>query len=737
VSKRVIVVDDLDTHFRTISEIRNVETFAFSCSDLALAAARVLLPDLFVIAERERAVDVDRLAAEMCAHAELCDVPVLILAPGCDATEGVAVTPTIRRIDPANLGAHLKRLLEAEYAPVLLTHPAEESRRAERYARHCDSLSRIALMRTVDDDRFIAAVLREGAESLRDDVAFSATLLRLEGADWVVEAAYEPPKALVSLPEAGSRMPLHSTVAAVLRAGTTLVVREAALSSGADSAWRAVVAAPVSSGTAVRILFLAAAREPRDSFDDHDRAFVDTLVSLCASRLRQREQLACLRFNAEHDALTGILNRAAFRVRGVAALRAAGASGARTAVAVLDLDRFHEVNDALGHQKGDSLIVEVAAALAERAGDDVVARLGGDAFGILMYDVADRADVERRIARYSARFDEPFGTGDRDGSEHVHLSASIGIACAPDDAGCLEDLLSRADAAMFAAKEESRGGWSFFEPAVEANFIHALTLQNELAEADLDEDFVLHFQPQVDLTTGTIAAAEALVRWKHPERGLLMPAEFIPFAEEHGLLRSVETWVARGAAAAAVRLNELVPSFRIWFSISSAELARPGLLRALTELGSARESLGVEIRQSAAMHDLQRTRPAFAALKQLGFAIALDDFGTGQWPLSELMHLPIDLVKLDRSFTAGLPGEERDRDIVTALLIVGKRFGFETLAKGIETSQQARALREAGCTYGQGYLLGHPMPFDELASLLAARPHPIKRRTRRLHSVAV
>lgn len=736
-SKRIIVVDELDTHFKTVNEIRDVETFAFSCSTLAIGAARVLLPDVFIVADREHAVEADRFAGDLRAHAELSDVPVLILTPGCgagDATDGVAGDPAICRIDPAHLGAHLKRLLGPAYAPKTTDGSATDGRRAERLARQGDSLSRIALMRTVDDDHFIAALLREGSASLRDDVAFSAALVRYDGTEWVVESAFAPADATVSMPEPGARMTVGATADAVLRAGTTMLVRDGRLH---DAPWRAVVAAPVPCGATVRILFLAAAREPNEPFDEHDRAYVDTLVSLCAARLRQREQLACLRFYAEHDALTGILNRAAFRARGVAALREAQASGARTAVAVLDLDRFHEVNDALGHHKGDALIVEVAAALAERAGDDVVARLGGDAFAILMHGAGDRAEIEHRVARYAERFDETFGTGDRDGSERVHLSASIGIACAPDDADCLEDLLARADAAMYAAKEAARGRWSFFDPAIEAGFVYAMNLKNELAAALLDEDFVLHFQPEIDLQTGAITGAEALIRWNHPRRGLLLPAEFIPFAEEHGLLRSVGTWVARGAAQAAKRLRALDPSFRIWVNVAATELRSPALIGNLTGSGPVHGSLGVEIRQGAAMLDLRTTRQAFAALKTAGISIALDDFGTGHWPLAELAHLPIDLVKLDRSFTAGSPDDERDREITVAMVELGKRLGFETLAKGIETLQQAHAMREAGCTYGQGFLLGHPMPLDDLAALLSARPEPSARGARSSCAVAV
>jgi predicted signal transduction protein with EAL and GGDEF domain len=357
-----------------------------------------------------------------------------------------------------------------------------------------------------------------------------------------------------------------------------------------------------------------------------------------------------------------------------------------------------------------------------------VARLGGDAFGILLSNVGDRADMERRVARYSERFAEPFGTGDRDGVERVHLSASIGIACAPDDAENLEQLLAHADVAMYGAKEAARGRWWFFDPAVEASFDCARQLRSDLATALVEEDFVLHFQPEVDLVSGAVVGAEALIRWNHPQRGLLMPSEFIPFAEEHGLLRSVGAWVIREAAVAARRLVEIDPSFRVWINLSPTELTNPALNRQLAECGSLQRSLGIEIRQTSALRRPGGQLASLSAFKRAGLQIAIDDFGTGTLPLSELKYFPIDVVKLDRSFISGLPHDRRDREIVEAVLDLGARFGFTTLAKGIETGEQARVLRDAGCNRGQGYYFGRPMPLDDIVTLLRTRATAITRR---------
>lgn len=250
------------------------------------------------------------------------------------------------------------------------------------------------------------------------------------------------------------------------------------------------------------------------------------------------------------------------------------------------------------------------------------------------------------------------------------------------------------------------------------NFLSARRLHGELASALRAHDFVLHVQPEVDLATGRIVSAEALIRWNHLERGLLPPSAFVPFAQEHGLLPSIDAWVVGEAAAAATALRAIDPSFRVWFNVTANELNDPRWLARIAQFGGALRGLGVEITESVAMHDVAATLRTLAALKKTGLAIALDDFGTGYSSLAQLKRIPVDVVKLDRSFTAGLPGDMHDREIVTALLSIGKRFGFDTVAEGIETAEQARALRDAGCRFGQGFHLGRPMPLHDLVGVL-------------------
>ena len=250
------------------------------------------------------------------------------------------------------------------------------------------------------------------------------------------------------------------------------------------------------------------------------------------------------------------------------------------------------------------------------------------------------------------------------------------------------------------------------------DYLSTRRLQGELTVALRARDFVLYVQPEVDLVSGRIVAAEALIRWNHLERGLLPPSEFVPFAQEHGLLPSIDAWVVGEAAAAAAALRAIDPSFRLWFNVSAGELGDPRWLASIANFGDTLQGLGAEITENVAMSDVRETVRTLTRLKNAGLSIALDDFGTGYSSLAQLQRLPVDVVKLDRTFTAGLPGDGRDREIVNAILSIGAKFGFETVAEGIETAEQAHALRESGCRYGQGYYLGRPMPVHELLTLL-------------------
>ncbi|HEY6234630.1 MAG TPA: GGDEF domain-containing phosphodiesterase, partial [Candidatus Elarobacter sp.] len=319
-------------------------------------------------------------------------------------------------------------------------------------------------------------------------------------------------------------------------------------------------------------------------------------------------------------------------------------------------------------------------------------------------------------------FAAPFGTGDRDGKQRVAVTASIGVAVAPGDGPSFEKLLARADAAVHVAKENGRARWSFFDRRVEDAFLRVRTLQNDLAHALVREEFVLHFQPHVEIATGRIVGAEALIRWHHPERGLLSPADFIPFAEEHGMLGPIGAWVMRETVRASRPWRNADRGFRAWFNLSAIELADPLLLQRVHDLGEDLRGIGVEITETVAMRDVRATMRAVADLRDAGLAIALDDFGTGYSSLAHLKRLPLDVVKIDGTFTAGVPDDLHDVAIVEAVLGLAARYGFATIAEGVETERQASYLLSAGCFHAQGFAYAKPLTEEAFGARLLGAP---------------
>jgi diguanylate cyclase (GGDEF)-like protein len=602
---------------------------------------------------------------------------------------------------------------------------AEQLHRVDHHSRRLESLWKLASQPAKDDDAFLKALLVESSSAIHPGPEFCGVIAHLDGAEIAVDvsqrcdtidAAFAP----------GSRVPLADALMShLLRAGTTCSwadvradERIAAIARVRTMPWQAFIGTPFRVGPTVYFLNFVSESALVEPFTADDHAYLEIVASFCSSRLEQRAQFDRLRHQSAHDSLTGLMNRTAFRIAGMQAL----ATGGELALAVIDLDRFRDVNDAFGHQTADAVLVEVAAALAGRvSAADTVARIGGDTFGVLLRDAGDRDDTARRIERVHAAFATPFGTGDRDGKQRVAVTASIGVAVAPDDGPGFERLLARADAAVQLAKAHGRARWSFFDRRVEDAFVRTRSLQNDLAHALVREEFVLHFQPHVEIATGRVTGAEALIRWQHPERGLLAPAEFIPFAEEHGMLGSIGAWVMRETVRASRRWRSADGGFRAWFNLSASELADPLLLRRLHELDESLSGIGVEITETAAMRDVRATMRTIAALRDAGLAIALDDFGTGYSSLTHLKRLPLDVVKIDGSFTAGVPHDPHDVAIVEAVIGLATRFGFATIAEGVETARQASYLLSAGCFHAQGFAYARPLAEADFTALLDAQ----------------
>ena len=431
-----------------------------------------------------------------------------------------------------------------------------------------------------------------------------------------------------------------------------------------------------------------------------------------------------LRQLAFHDPLTGLANRALFADRISHAIAQARRSNTRIAVLYCDLDDFKTINDSLGHEAGDQLLLTVARRLRGclRAGD-TAARLGGDEFAVLLENLhgADEAvDVATRVLNELHR---PLVLQDR----NFTISTSIGIVVPPKGAATSAVELQRdADAAMYAAKRRGKSRWELYDPAMHANALPRLELTAELDRAMTHDELRLAYQPVVDLDSGRVVGVEALVRWQHPERGVVMPVEFIPFAEETGQILPIGRWVLSEACRQArAWQDEGSGPLTMSVNLSARQLQDPRLVEALettlAETGLRPDRLVLELTETALMAEPDAGFQVIRRLKRLGVRLAIDDFGTGYSSLAYLHRLPVDVIKVDRSFIADL-GLGTDRaTLARGILELVRSLQVSTVAEGIETSEQLDALRTFRCELGQGYMFSRPVAPDAISELLLAR----------------
>jgi len=423
-----------------------------------------------------------------------------------------------------------------------------------------------------------------------------------------------------------------------------------------------------------------------------------------------------MRHMALHDALTGLSNRLLF---GECLAREVSRLDRRNgfcAVLCLDLDRFKQVNDILGHGTGDALLKVVAERLQHNVRDmDTIARLGGDEFAIvhpLLRRPDDAAQLAERLVHCLA---EPYQLGD----EQVVIGVSIGIAVAEDASVDAEDLIRRADVALYRAKEEGRGTFRFFEEDMDARLIERRNLEHDLRTALEHEQLQVHYQPLIDLASGEVTSFEALVRWSHPERGLVPPCDFIPLAEETGLILRLGEYVLRKALEAAITWPN---GIGVAVNLSSMQFSHSDVVdcvrKALAASGLAASRLELEITESILLEDTESTLDTLQRLKGLGVRIAMDDFGTGYSSLSYLRRFPFDKIKIDGSFVSGLGSKSEDAAIVRAVIDLGQSLGMVATAEGVETEEQMRLLQAAGCGQAQGFLLGRPMPGENVPAFV-------------------
>ncbi|SFV03973.1 EAL domain-containing protein [Pseudoduganella namucuonensis] len=426
---------------------------------------------------------------------------------------------------------------------------------------------------------------------------------------------------------------------------------------------------------------------------------------------------------ANFDALTQLPNRRMFHNRLEQAIVKSRRDGNRVAILFIDLDHFKEVNDTLGHHQGDILLIDAARRIGGCVREsDTVARLGGDEFTVILGELADIGRVETIAQNIIDALRAPFALG----QEQAFVSASIGITLYPDDAGSVDDLLKHADQAMYAAKDAGRNRFSYFTPALQVAALNRMRLTNDLRGAVKGGQLELYFQPIVHLRTGRIHKAEALIRWRHPLRGLVSPLEFVPLAEASGLIVEIGEWVFQESAHWIKRWrSEIHPAFQVSVNQSPLEFQREGgyehWLRLLGELGLPGQSMVIEITEGLLLDASNAVTDQLLRLRDGGIQVALDDFGTGYSSLSYLKKFDIDYLKIDRSFTRNLAPDSSDMALSDAIIVMAHKLGLRVIAEGVETPEQRDLLAAAGCDYGQGYLFARPMPAAEFDVLLRAR----------------
>ena len=472
---------------------------------------------------------------------------------------------------------------------------------------------------------------------------------------------------------------------------------------GSSSYW--VLGAPAASGLLLLLLFFGQLRQSM------------RLADSLAAESRKLSHMAA------HDSLTGLPNRALLKDRLSQAIHHAHRAQGRFAVIFLDLDRFKAVNDSLGHGAGDELLKTVADRLnaCVREGD-TVARISGDEFVLLIEDVGPGDDIVNEVAeRVAAQLRTPFLIA----GQELLVTGSIGISLYPDNGEEAELLLMNADAAMYSSKANGRNGICTYETQMNAGSVSRLELTRDLHHALERNQLQLHFQPSVELASGEIFGVEALLRWQHPSRGLLSPDDFIPLAEESGLIVAIGDWVIATACAQAASWHQQgLAQLKMAVNLSALQLQQPGLTKrvaaALEASGHPAQLLELELTETQLMRDVDAAVAVTQALRELGVSIAIDDFGTGYCSLNDLQRFPVSTLKLDRSLVQHALTKPRAAAIARSVIGLGKSLELEVLAEGIETPEQLAFLRGHQCLSGQGYLFSRPLPAAEIANLLRA-----------------
>jgi len=586
-------------------------------------------------------------------------------------------------------------------------------------------LDRITFLDSVPQDSF-DRVARLAASSLEAPVAFVCTVI---GNSVAIRGKFDA---------AGASSP-HNEIAeqdSVRVAHAIALGKIALIPSGGDGAGAApLIVVPFSAEQDGAVLgALCVMGSPERKWSDRDVAAIAGLVETLSSELTlhsaiqdRKEEEVKLRHTTLHDALTGLPNRTLFMQRTDQAIaRAKRYPDHLFAILFLDLDRFKVVNDSLGHQVGDELLVAVARRLEQcLRTEDTVARLGGDEYGILLDRIRNVADAARVAQRILKSLAEPVNLS----GYEVYTSASIGIVDSATAHGLSEYMIRSADMAMYRAKGAGKAGYEIFDRAMHADALARLQLETDLRHAVQREEFVAYYQPVISLETGEIAGFEALIRWKHPERGLVPPNDFIPLAEETGMILPMGQWILGEACRQVAGWQQAFPRaepLSIGVNLSVKQFAQPDLREHIADIvkttGVLPNTLKLEITESVIAGNPDHAITVLDGLKTIGIEIYMDDFGTGYSSLSYLTHLPIDCIKIDRSFVSQMETKDRHFQLVRTILTLARTVNLRAVAEGVESTPQLLALRKLGCEFGQGYLFSRPLPPAEIEALLERNP---------------
>lgn len=464
--------------------------------------------------------------------------------------------------------------------------------------------------------------------------------------------------------------------------------------------------------------FPAALRFRRGTYQEKPALFL--IIRDLSERKLKEEALRQLAF---YDSLTHLPNRALFLEQMSERIDMDKRRNGRFALLLIDLDRFKSINDTMGHRYGDMVLQEAANRLRQTLGEKrMIARLGGDEFAILLTDMEDAQEVTETIGKIREAFIPPF----RLSGYEYYSSISIGVSLFPEDGDDGEMLFKNADTALSRAKEQGRNTYQFYTSSMYTEALHRLVIENHLRKALEKEEFMLYYQPLVDVSTGRITGVEALIRWQHPELGMVSPGEFIPVAEETGLILPIGYWVLHTAIRKGKEwIDSGYPPLRLNVNLSARQFQQPDLIEQIREIlqktGFPTNHLVIELTESIIMQNAEENASKLQKLKEMGVKIAIDDFGTGYSSLSYLKRFPIDTLKIDSSFVWEISSERNNGAIATAVISLANILNLKVVAEGVETTEQAEFLQTQGCFEMQGYLFSKPLPNEKLEEMFLSK----------------